>query len=173
MFLAAAAVAVVTFVAPSRGWAQPAVPAAAPMAPQIAAARTVFISNAGQENNPFGAASRFSGGPDRAYEESYGLIKAWGRYHITLKPAKADLILQLRFVDPVVGADVFKGDTIGGFFDPRFRLVILDPETHVILWAFTGRVGRAKLQSNRDKNFDEALSRIVGDLKTLVATQAP
>jgi hypothetical protein len=65
------------------------------------------------------------------------------------------------------GGGVFKGDTIGPADEPQFRLVILDPKTHATLWAFTEHVQWARLQGNRDKNFDQAMAKIVEDVKGL------
>jgi hypothetical protein len=47
---------------------------------------------------------------------------------------------------------------------------MVDPKTRIVLWAFTEHVESAKLQGNRDKNFNQALAKIVDDVKNL-ATQ--
>jgi hypothetical protein len=44
-------------------------------------------------------------------------------------------------------------------------LEIRDPKTNALLWAFTEHVHWAILQGNRDKNFDQALTRIVSDVQ--------
>ncbi len=99
---------------------------AAPAPPQISTAKTVFIANAGGEDNP--SDSQFSGGPDRAYNQFYAAIKSWGRYELVLTPANADLLLELRFTQPQVGD--YHEDLLhpAPDRDPQFRLVIRDFE---------------------------------------------
>jgi hypothetical protein len=53
-----------------------------------------------------------------------------------------------------------------------FRLVILDRETHYVLWALTESIESANLQKTHDRNFDEALTALTLDLKKLAATTA-
>jgi len=57
--------------------------------------------------------------------------------------------------------------------DPRFRLAIVDIKTHVQLWVLIEHVRPALLQGNRDKNFDEALVRLVDNAKALTAGTSP
>jgi hypothetical protein len=52
-------------------------------------------------------------------------------------------------------------------YDPQSRLIIRDPKTSALLWAFTEHVPWAILQGNRDKNFDRTLDRIMSDVKGL------
>ena len=52
-------------------------------------------------------------------------------------------------------------------YDPQFRLSLIDPKTHITLWAFVEHAGGAARQSNRGKNFDIALSKIVSDFRNL------
>jgi hypothetical protein len=144
----------------------------APPAPaQITAAKTVFIANAGGEENP--SDSQFSGGTDRAYNQFYSELKSWGRYDLAPAPADADLVFELRFTQPRVPSDpqaVLKVDVV---YDPQFRLVIRDLKTQAVLWAFTEHAQWAILQGNRDKNFDLAMARLVAEVKNLSARGAP
>lgn len=142
----------------------------APVPAQIASAKKVFISNAGQESNPKAQVwGEYSGEPDRTYNQFYAAMKSWGRYELVAAPADCDLVFEIRFIDRTGGGAVFKGDTIGPIDEPQFRLVILDPKTHVTLWGLTEHVQWARLRGNRDKNFDEAMTKIVNDLKSLDA----
>src|ERR1700683_5609778 len=61
---------------------------------EILTAKAAFISNAGAECNPSGAVG-FSGDADRAYDEYYAAMKAWGRYGLTAAPGGADLALEI------------------------------------------------------------------------------
>ena len=67
----------------------------APIPPQILAAKKVFIANAGGDEMT-GDDQRFSGGPDRAYNEFYAAMKSWGRFEIVNSPADADLLLEIK-----------------------------------------------------------------------------
>lgn len=53
---------------------------AAPVPVQIASARKVFISNAGQESSFRAVHDQwYSGGPNRTYNQFYAAMKDWGR----------------------------------------------------------------------------------------------
>ena len=147
-------------------------PMAAPAAPvpsQILAAKRVFIANAGAEQ-PWYDNAQFSGGPDRAYNQLYAALKSWGRYELVGAPADADLLFEIQFIcPPTVAAGNQGGDSLAGRpFDPQLRLVIRDPKTNALLWVFSERAQWAVLQGNRDKNFDQALGRIVSDVQGLM-----
>lgn len=139
----------------------------APVPAQITAAKTVFIANAGGEENP--SDSQFIGGPDRAYNQFYAEMKTWGRYEVVSSPADADLVFELRFTQPRVGSDPQAAIKVDVVYDPQLRLVIRDPKTQAVMWGFTEHVQWAILQGNRDKNFDQGMTRIVADVKGLVA----
>jgi hypothetical protein len=165
---------VLALLSPSFMQAQPPkenTPAPAPLPAQIVSAKKVFIANAGQENNPnAGKFGEYSGGMNRTYNQFYSAVKNWGHYELASNPADCDLVFEIGFTDAMVGARVFKGDSVGPVDEPKFRLVILDPKTHIVLWAFTEHVEWANLQGHRDKNFDQALAKLVDDVKSL-ATQ--
>jgi len=143
---------------------QPKVAPAAPVPPQILAAKKVFIANAGGDDrwyeNPI-----FNGGPLRAYNEFYAAVKTAGRYEIVGSPADAELIFEIGLtVTEVSGGGGGKG---AYWYDPQGRLTIRDPKTNVLLWAFTEHVQWALLRENRQKNFDQTMAKIVSDLQGL------
>ena len=140
----------------------------APLPMQIVSAKKVFIANAGHESNP--NVGGYSGGIDQSYNQFYSALKSRGRYELVSSPNDCDLVFEIRFTDAIVGQKIFNGTTTGSKDDPQFRLMILDPKTKIALWAFTEHVESARSQGNRDKNFDQALGRIVNDVKKL-ATQ--
>jgi hypothetical protein len=134
--------------------------APAPLPSQIVTAKKVFISNAGGEIPSY----RWSGGSSRTYNQFYAAIKSWGRYELVGAPADADLVLEISFVNPIYTKEEISSD------DPQFRLVLLDPKTHILLWTLTMRVPEKRgLQKSRDRDFDESLVSLVGDLKKLTA----
>jgi hypothetical protein len=144
--------------------------AAAPIPPQILAAKRVFIANAGGEQ-PWPSDEQFSGGTDRAYNQFYAGVKAWGRYQLVATPDAADLLLEIQFLCPAaLGANEQAGDSlVGRRFDPHFRLVIREARTNSLLWTFSERAQWALTRGNRDKNFDQTLSLMISDLQGLVS----
>ena len=143
---------------------QTAVPAPFPV--QITRGTKAFVSNAGGDSNRL-----YSGEPRRLYDQFYAALKSWGRYELVGSPAEADLVFEIGFTNPFLGESVSGGDKVSvsshPVNDPQFRLVILDPGTRVILWVFTQHIPAALLQGNRDKNFDQALSFLVNDLRNV------
>lgn len=137
-------------------------PGPGPVPSQIASAQRVFISNSGAECRPFGQAT-ISGGPDRAYNEFYAGMKAWGRYTIVNAPGESDLVMEIHFQCPVyVEKNVVE-------IDPQFRLVLLDPKTHIQLWAIIQHFNEAIFQGNRDKDFAAAMASLLAQLKDVAA----
>jgi hypothetical protein len=148
-------------------WAQqPADPPAAPVPAQIADARKVFISNASGENaTPSGVA-------DLTYSEFYLDIKSWGRYEIVSTPADADPVFEIRFTSQL-GPTSVVGGAGGSRQDFQFRLVILDPKTRIVLWAFTESVPQAANRVASRKKFDDAMTALVNDVKKLTEQTTP
>ena len=146
-------------------WAQlPKGAAPAPVPPQVAAAKRVFIANAGGANfETVFSEIAFSGGPDRAYDQFYVAMKSWGRYEIVPSPADADLILKVRWLVSDTGLKLPILGEVG--------VEIIDPKTTITLWNLGEYVRGALLLGNRDKNFDRALNAVVERMKKLV--QAP
>jgi hypothetical protein len=134
----------------------------APVPAQILAAKKIFISNAGGDTD-----APYTGGPDRAYNQFYAAMKKWGRYQVVDSPANADLLLEIRFMNPPAGVDVTRGSSTGSTYDPQFRLLFRDPKTQALLWGITEHIQSAILQTNREKNFDAALSRLVSAVQRL------
>ncbi len=148
--------------------AKPALPA--PLPAQILAAKKVFVANAGGDE-PWIDDGQFSGGSDRTYNQFYAAMKTWGRYELVGAPADADLLFEIEFTVPPIAGEASHTNTIAGRpYDPQFRLVIRDPKTNALLWSFTEHAAWAILQGNRDKNFDQALAKIVGDVQALSAS---
>jgi hypothetical protein len=139
---------------------------AAPIPTQILTAKKVFIANAGGDQ-PFYEEPLFSGGPDRAYNQFYAAMKTWGRYELVGAPGDADLLIEILFTVPRIEQKVVRGQAalVPIPYDPQFRVVVRDPKTSALLWAFTEHAEWAILQRNRDKNFDRALAKVVSDMQ--------
>lgn len=106
----------------------------APVAPAIPApilmGRRVFVANAGSEE-PFYEEPFFSGGPDRAYNQFYAAVKAWGHYETVTSPADADVLFEIGFSVPRIDVKAVRGVPVlmAIPYDPQFRLVIRDAKT--------------------------------------------
>jgi hypothetical protein len=139
-------------------------PPSAPAPQRILAAKRIFVANAGEDERST-TGPLYDGGPTRAYDTFYAALKSWGHYELVSDPADADLVLELDFN---LERPVIKGESLtSSELDPVFHLAIRDPKTNVLLWRFTEHSQWALLQGNRDKNFDSALAKTVGDLQTL------
>jgi hypothetical protein len=136
----------------------------APVPAQILTAKKIFVANAGVDQ-PSYPEPVFSGGPDRAYNNFYAALKTWGRYELVGAPSGADLLFEIGLT--ARPGTAMRGAT--GYDDARFQLAIRDPQTNAALWALHEQVEPAILQGNRDKNFDQALARMVSDAKKLAA----
>jgi len=153
-----------------RAQGKPAEPA--PIPTPISGARRVFIANAGGDD-PGVVEHLFSGGPYRAYNQFYAAMKSSPRYELVGSPAEADLLFEIRFtVVPDRPTGVWGSRNAGDVNDAVFRLEIRDPKVNAPLWAYNEHMEWAALQSNRNKNFDQALARIVTDVAGLTARAA-
>jgi len=139
---------------------------AAPVPPQIAAAKKVFISNGGVESDSPQGSSKL-GDRDRPYNQFYTAMKAWGHYELVSNPADAELVFELRFVSPLWGS----GEGISSFA-PQLRLTILDARTHFILWTLTEDVRDADRPKNLVTNFNQGMANLVNQVAR-IAGQPP
>jgi hypothetical protein len=137
---------------------QPAYTAAGPVPPAILAAKKIFVSNAGSDSGLF--PQPFTGDPNRAYTEFYADLKATGSYDLVSDPADADLVLELQLNAPEGPSN---GSKQNGASDPlpMLRVVVYDRKTHFVLWALTESIEVATLQKTHDRNFDEAIERLI------------
>jgi len=146
---------------------QPLDRTAAPVPPQIANAKRLFISNAGEETNFRPAKDAwYVGGPNRTYDQFYAAVKSWGRYELVSSPADADLVFEIGFTDRPQAPIALS----------QIKLVLRDPRTNVRLWTLTKYVEFAGMAKNREKNYDVAMNALMDDVKSLVsasATSAP
>ena len=135
-----------------------------PVPPGIHAAHKIFVSNAGADSGLF--PSPFSGDPDRAYNQLYAGLKAWGQYQLVSGPAQADLVLEIQVTAPNGPTN---GSKQNGASDPvpMMRLVIYDENTHFVLWTITRSIQVALLQKTHDRNFDDALTSILVQFEAL------
>jgi hypothetical protein len=139
--------------------AQTSEPSAAPLPSAIANAHRVFLGNAGDQENDDCL---------RAYNVFYQGLTSIGRLQLVADPAEADLVLELHYeID--LGASIVSDHSRNSV--RQFRVVLIKPSTHTVLWSLTERTNYAVFQKNRNKNLDETVLKLVDDVRSLVSAQ--
>jgi hypothetical protein len=134
--------------------------ATAPMPTAIQTAKRVFLGNAGVDGNSI-PTFRNSGDVNQPYNWFYVAMKNWGRYELVGSPADADLVLEISFAAPLVGADKLST------FAPYLRLELLDAKTHFLLWTIVEPVEGAYRKATWEKNFNTGVTNLVSNLKNI------
>jgi hypothetical protein len=134
--------------------------ASAPMPTAIQTAKRVFLGNAGVDGMSI-PAFRMSGDVNQPYNWFYAAMKNWGRYELVGSPVDADLVFEISFAAPLVGADKL------ATFAPHLRLEILDAKTHFVLWTIVEPVEGAYRKATWEKNFTSGMTNLVSDLKNI------
>lgn len=143
----------------------PASAAAAPVPPQIAAAKKVFIANGGVDGGSL-AAFRALGDPDYPYNQFYAMMQKWGHYELVPSPADADLVLELQFrMTMTSGGDLAS-------YVPHLRLTVVDAKTHFTLWTIAEPVQGAIRKATFIKNFSQGMTNLVNHVAQ-IAGQPP
>jgi hypothetical protein len=135
----------------------------APIPAQIASAKKVFISNDGDESNYYLVKNDwYAGGPNRAYNQFYAGMKSGGQYELVSAPADADLVFEILRRDSPEGATARLASIV---------LRIIDPKSRITLWTLRAYEEPAILPKNRERNYDLAITALLGDVKALVVHQ--
>jgi hypothetical protein len=116
---------------------------AGPIPIQVVTGKKAFISYLESDADP--------GAVNLTYNEFYALMKSWGKFELVPAPADADLVFEIRYVS--------------GLSDSQIRLSIVDPKTHCVLWPFIQHVQSSSRETARRKNFDQAMSDLVEEVK--------
>ena len=132
----------------------------APVPGQIPAAKKVFIANGGVDGTALEVCRR-AGEPDQPYNHLYAAMKNWGRYELLDSPADADLVFEIRFTAPSVQCGT------STCYGPQLEVSILDTKTHFKLWTVTEPVEGAFRKATWLKNFNQAMTSLVDDMKHL------
>ena len=160
-FLIVASIALLT-VAIAAAESTPETPAA-PIPTQILTGKKVFISNSESPVDSILEA------PNLTYNNFYAQMKSWGKYELVPSPTDADLVFEIGSV--VLNGQVRSGNSSSIL---QVRLTVLDLKTHVVLWTFTEQVEGWVRQSTGRKNFEQAMTKLVDDVKKLTSTpEAP
>ena len=135
--------------------------AAAPLPALITFATRLFLGNAGDQENADCL---------RAYTDLYQGLSGLGRFQLTTDPNQADLILELHYeID--LGQALASNDSHRSV--RQFRLVLIDPKSHAVLWSLTERTNYALLQKNRNSNLDETVATLLQDFDSLTSAKPP
>lgn len=139
--------------------AQVSAPPTAPLPAALTIAHKLFLGNAGDQENADCL---------RAYNDLYADVTALNHFQLVPDPAASDLVLELHY-------EVALGQALGSNDRDirQFRLVLLDPHTHTVLWSLTERTNYAVRQRNRNSNLDETVSKLVADFSSLTSAQPP
>jgi hypothetical protein len=135
---------------------------AAPLPPQIAAAKKIFIANVPGSRLP-----GQSNDTALAYDDFYVALKSWGHYDLAAAPSDADLIFEISYVSAIAEVNGTKdsGCSSSNSFD--LQLVIVDPKTRVPIWWLQQDIKGARRAKTWDKNFDDAMAILVGNVKII------
>lgn len=153
---------------------QPVAREPAPVPLQVLDARTALVGNGGSET--YGAESyfdltNFSGGPNRAYDEFFTALKEWGHYDLVGSAREADILLVIRFTNPIVNQQ--NAGEVGDLphdliRDPQLNLAINDPKSGLTLWSLTEHIDPEGGRAEANRHFDDAIARLVADLQRLI-----
>lgn len=139
--------------------AQSAAPTAAPLPTALTHAKKIFLGNAGDQENADCL---------RAYNEFYRDLSSMGRFELVPDPAQADLVLELHYEIDLGGSLVSSHDKDSV---RQFRVAVIDPHTHIVLWSLTERTNYAIFQKNRNKNLDQTVDQLAQDFDLLTSSQ--
>jgi hypothetical protein len=132
-------------------------PPSAPLPSALTTATKLFLGNAGDQQNADCL---------RAYDDFYAGIAALKRFQQVTDPNQADLILELHYeID--LGQAIASHDSNHSV--RQFRVVLIDPRSHAVLWTLVEGTNYALFQSNRNKNLDETVAALVHDFDQLVS----
>lgn len=134
----------------------PAVP------PQIASARTVFLSNAGEEEKA---------NSERIYKRLWTALSHAGQYKLVASPVSADLILETHYSKRPDRSGTNESGVVRYVY--FIRLDVLDRATHVTLWSVTEYLDLLSNQFQFDPALDAATDALLADLRALGAGKFP
>jgi len=135
----------------------------APLPSQILAGKKVFISNV--PGALFLSPRNAEDDPYRPYNQFYASLKSWGYYELVPAPADADLIFEINLADrPTLGNAMVQSSVRLAYLD----LTVHDPKTQTVLWWFAERVQGANRPATGEKNYNEAMTNLVNDVKKAI-----
>src|SRR5579863_1481465 len=125
-------------------------PFVAPIPEEIAAAKTIFISNLGADPGGVEILLDEIKDPGALYNRFYAAMKSWGHFQVVERPADADLVITLNLVEHPS-------------FAPRMNLVIFDEKSHFPLWTISEPLQSAVRKATWQKNFSTCINSLIED----------
>ena len=139
----------------------------APVPSQLLTGKRIFISSV--PGASFSSPRTAEDDPYRPYNQFYASIKNWGYYELVSTPAEADLIFEISLVDrPTLGNALVQSSIRLPYLD----LTVRDPKTQVVLWWFAERLQGANRPATGEKNYNQAMTNLVNDVKKVVGQYA-
>jgi hypothetical protein len=140
----------------------------APVPSQLLTGKKVFISNV--PGALFLQPHTAEDDPYRPYNQFYSSIKSWGYYELVSARGDADLIFEISLTDrPALGNAMVQSSVRLACLD----LTVRDPRTQVVLWWFAERLQGANRPATGEKNYNQAMTNLVNDLKKATGQYAP
>jgi hypothetical protein len=87
-------------------------------------------------------------------------------------PADADLVLEISISSQITGVNGSKESGCDSSSVSRFKLTLLDPKERIVLWTLAETIRPYARQKSVEKNTDDAIDKLVSDLKALTAQPA-
>lgn len=141
--------------------AQTITPATAPLPALLYRVSSVFVASGGDQSNEDCL---------RAYNTFYAGLGLLQRFKLVDDPSNADIVAELHYeID--LGASLVSDHNRKS--SRQFRVVLLDPKTHVAVWSLTEHSNYAVFQKNRDKDLTEAIAALVHDFSMTVSDSPP
>ena len=141
----------------------PPQPTAVPLPAALTHATKLFLGNAGDQENADCL---------RAYNDFYQGLGGLGRFTLMDDPNQVDLVLELHY-EIALGQSIGSSQGLSGNSIRQFRLVMIEPRSHAVLWSITERTNYAIRQKNRNSNLDETVTALLNDFNLLVSAIPP
>jgi hypothetical protein len=147
----------------------PPPPPAPEAAAKMAAAKSVFVSNLGSDND----SAISMRGANAGYESFRKALQQWGRWTLASSPNQADLIIEIQATEiPPVSTRVgFRGpDQISQKVYPAIIAITLRPSTsQSVLWTTNVAFSPTAVSANGvRKQLDQSIGKLISQLKAAV-----
>ena len=131
-----------------------------PIPPELAHPGRIFVTNGNSDIARF--SYTFTGDSARAYTEFYKALASQGGYELVGQPDEADLVLVVSTsTRPMFGYN--GGDASAS--QPCLRILVIDRRTAIPIWTMIQPIDFAVFHKNRDKAFERAMHRLVGEFE--------
>ncbi len=136
-----------------------------PIPPELAHPGRIFVTNGNSDIARF--SYTFTGDSARAYTEFYKALATSGDYQLVGQPDQADLVLVVSTsTRPMFGYN--GGDASAS--QPCLRILVIDRRTAIPIWTMIQPIDFALFHKNRDKAFERAMHRLVGEFEAFTNT---